>query len=311
MMVRDSLWQHLLDLRRAVAAHGADIRSVYHTSEGLQTSQQEAFPTDADAWLCKTADAPDGWQQTPLLEAKLWLSTAPGFDAATRQVIELYAPLALADWVAPTSSLVFVHMAQSVDGRVSTLSGQSKWIGNEANLCHSHRLRALVDGVLVGGTTARLDLPRLDVRHATGDNPARIILSDRVSDLTELPRVSGTRTIIVGSSTRATAIACRDDFEMLVCESCDDGVDVKALLIQLRELGIRKILVEGGPKTFLAFQQAGAVDSLQLHIAPLLFGTGRPVIRLPEIDAVDDAVALRNPRYTVMGDAIMVTATLR
>ncbi len=310
MKLSDALWQQLLALRTASRGVDDEARCVCCTPTRLVMRAEPEFDDDVEAVLCREPLERPGWHTETLIDGRLWLLRSPDCDGDLHQALRIYAPLALAPWISGDGSFVLVHMAQSLDGKVSTMAGQSKWIGNEDNLRHAHRLRALVDGVLVGGRTASLDMPRLSVRHVHGEDPARIILSDSFTALGELPRVEGMRTIIVRTSDRNGIPKGRDDFEIARCESTQGEVQVPSLLACLRDAGVHTILVEGGPKTFRAFQQAGAVDWLQLHVAPVLFGSGRPVLQLPEIDAVDDAIALTNPFYTVMGNAIMVTAQL-
>ena len=76
---------------------------------------------------------------------------------------------------------VLVHMASSLDGKIALNNGHSKWIGNEENLKHAHRLRAILDGILVGSSTVKNDSPQLTVRHVEGPNPTRLILSNSTS----------------------------------------------------------------------------------------------------------------------------------
>lgn len=310
MILDESLWQQMLALRQRVAEITNHDRCVYCTPTSLTPGVITNIDARTRAVLCCSSEAPGGWQCETLLEQRLWLWTRPDCEPALRHALRIYAPLALASWVAPNQSFVLVHMAQSLDGRVSTVAGHSQWIGNEDNLQHAHRLRALVDGVLVGGNTAIQDKPRLNVRRVSGDNPTRILLSDSASALAALPHVPGVRTLVLRSHECDPAAADKDGVEVLPCTRRDGTIDVPELLTRLREVGIHSILVEGGPRTFRAFHEAHAVDWLQLHVAPVLFGSGRPVLELPEITTVDDAVALKNPVYTVMGNAFMVTAEL-
>jgi riboflavin-specific deaminase-like protein len=262
------------------------------------------------AIVCREPVFPDGWDVRVLLHDRLWLALAPGCEPALRDALSLYAPLAMSRLVRPDGSFVLVHMAQSLDGMVSTTGGSSKWIGNDENLKHAHRVRALVDGVMVGGNTANLDSPSLNVRHVPGSDPVRIILSDSFTAIADLPRIEGMRTILLRTSDRNDIPAARDDIEVIRCGAGRNGVDTEELLASLRAAGVYSILVEGGPATFRTFFEAGAVDWLQLHVAPIIFGSGRSLLNLPVIDVVDDAVTLDHPFYTEMGDAIMVTAGL-
>ena len=86
---------------------------------------------------------------------------------------ELYGPLCA---IPPGQDFAIAHLAQSLDGRIATAGGESQWLTGEADLRHTHRLRALADAVIVGAGTVRQDNPRLTVRHCSGDQPVRVVL---------------------------------------------------------------------------------------------------------------------------------------
>jgi riboflavin-specific deaminase-like protein len=244
-----------------------------------------------------------------LVEGRLWLYAHPEADRSVVETLMLYTPPCLARVVHTKRPFVIVHMAQSLDGMVCTEIGNSKWIGNEANLTHAHRLRALVDGVLVGGNTIRQDRPRLDVRRVVGRNPARLLFSDSFEEMDKLSFVEGVRTILLRSSERKSDDE-RPGCETVCFEQRNGITDVPALLGKLHSMGIGSILVEGGPLTFKSLLAAGTVDWLQLHVAPVVFGSGKRVLDWPRIEHVDDAISLKHPFYTLMDDAMMVTASL-
>ncbi|HEV7823266.1 MAG TPA: RibD family protein, partial [Burkholderiales bacterium] len=75
--------------------------------------------------------------------------------------------------------IVVGQIGQSLDGRIATASGHSRYINGPAGLCHLHRLRSLVDAVLVGVGTALADDPQLTVRHVAGPHPARVVLDPK------------------------------------------------------------------------------------------------------------------------------------
>ena len=97
--------------------------------------------------------------------------------------LRLYLPVLLGEYKARQEGRSFVtaHLAQSLDGRVACANGHSRWISNDANLRHAHRLRALHDAVVVGRVTVERDDPQLTVRHVQGENPRRVILNASAS----------------------------------------------------------------------------------------------------------------------------------
>jgi len=86
-----------------------------------------------------------------------------------------------------------VHMAVSLDGKIATVNGHSKWIGNEQNLNHAHRLRAILDGILIGSGTVKTDSPTLNVRRVTGQSPTRFVLSNVSQDFSQLQKLESFR----------------------------------------------------------------------------------------------------------------------
>ena len=101
------------------------------------------------------------------------------------------------------------HFAQSLDGRIATLAGDSKRIGSPSNLVHAHRMRALSDGVLIGSRTLRRDRPRLTVRHVAGAQPARIVLASSDEGIDALAGIEGGPVYVVGGN--GEPVAARRD----------------------------------------------------------------------------------------------------
>ena len=156
----------------------------------------------------------------------------------------------------------------------------------------------------------RQDLPKLSVRHVEGDDPARILFSDSFDDVDDLPVVDGVRTILLRSAMRGGADDNSDAFETVCFDVSDGATDIRGLLARLRSEGIRSLMIEGGPLTFRSFLDAGAVDWLQLHIAPIILGSGKSMVTLPAPESPADALALRDPFSVAMGDAVMMTGSL-
>lgn len=312
MRVSDTLWQQLLTFREDCKKVKSDQSDVSWTSDGFRFcdhSERRTISQSRALITCRD-DHVAGWDRTEIFADKLWLHARPDCDVHLLQALRLYVPVCMAPIFKPSESFMVVHMAQSLDGMVATEQGNSHWIGNSENLVHAHRLRALVDGVMVGGTTAHLDLPGLNVRHVAGSDPARIILSDSFVDIDKLPQVEGMRTIFLRSGAFAEPVVNTDGDETIIYDEIGGQIDVHKLLAVLRQSGIQSILLEGGPKTFRTFFQAGAIACLHAHIAPTIFGSGRPLLELPKISRLEDSVKIKNPYYVEMGDAIMVIGQL-
>lgn len=199
------------------------------------------------------------------------------------------------------------HFAQTLDAKIATPTGDSKWIGNNENLIHAHRMRALCDGVLVGRKTVEHDAPRLNVRHVKGENPIRIILGNPKSDFESL-LLSGEEKIIVfgpkGLSFPTPIILIPMPYNE------NNLIAPESILQQLYQLGIYHVYVEGGASTTSLFLNENAIDILQLHLAPLIFGSGKSSIVLPAINQVKEGISFKEHHFSTVGDSIMFTGFL-
>jgi diaminohydroxyphosphoribosylaminopyrimidine deaminase/5-amino-6-(5-phosphoribosylamino)uracil reductase len=179
---------------------------------------------------------------------------------------------------------------QSIDARIATPSGHSHYINGEAGLIHLHRLRALVDAVVIGVGTALADDPQLTVRRVTGPNPARVVIDPqgRLPPTARLLAADGSRRIVMTAAGTATALP--DDIEVVSLAAHNGGLAPSAIVGALAARGFQHILVEGGADTVSRFLAAGCLDRLHILVAPLILGCGRPSLTLPAIERIDQAM---------------------
>jgi riboflavin-specific deaminase-like protein len=186
--------------------------------------------------------------------------------------------------------VVVAQIGQSLDGRVATETGHSHYINGPAGLAHLHRLRALVDAVVIGVGTALADNPQLTVRRVSGPQPARVVIDarGRLPSGAKLLAQDGVRRLVV------TAIGAKSplppDIEIVALPKTDGQIAPAAILAALAERGLRRILIEGGADTVSRFLAAQCLDRLHIIVAPIILGSGRPSFKLPPIDRVDEAV---------------------
>ncbi|MEZ4237497.1 MAG: RibD family protein [Myxococcota bacterium] len=203
---------------------------------------------------------------------------------------------------------VVVHLAQSLDGRIALPDGCSQWISGDADLVHTHRLRALCDAVIVGARTVEADDPRLTVRRVPGPNPVRVVLDPSA-------RLDGDRNVFSDEQAptwRVCAGAAQAGEGDIVLPTADGTLDPVALVAALHERGIRRILVEGGGRTASLFVRSGAADRLHLVVAPVLLGAGCPSFDLPEPLAPTLGGCPRPPtRAHPLGDDVLFDCDLR
>lgn len=190
--------------------------------------------------------------------------------------LALYGPLARRD-LGPT---VVAQIGQSLDGRIATVTGDARDVSGPDGLAHLHRMRALVDAVVIGVRTALHDTPRLTVRLCEGANPARVVIDPqgRLPDDAPLLRADGTRRIVVQAVDRARPAGV----EVIRLPERDGMLDPARIVDALRAAGLASLMIEGGGITISRFLSAGVLTRLQVAIAPLLIGGGPQGLTMPQ-----------------------------
>lgn len=176
--------------------------------------------------------------------------------------------------------LVTCKWAMTLDGRIATTDGDSKWISSEVTRRHTRRRRGTVDAILVGRGTADADDPKLTCDVAGRSNPLRVVLDSQLGIDTagQLVRTVGEAPLlVVGVDSRASderrAALERAGVEVAVTPGGESGrVDVSALLDLLGERGICHLLVEGGAEVHGAFFDAAAADRLLVVVGSTVAG---------------------------------------
>jgi diaminohydroxyphosphoribosylaminopyrimidine deaminase/5-amino-6-(5-phosphoribosylamino)uracil reductase len=203
---------------------------------------------------------------------------------------ELFGPLR-------TAELVVGQIGQSLDGRIATASGHSRYINGPAGLTHLHRLRSLVDAVLVGVGTAIADDPQLTVRHVPGPHPARVVLDPRgrLPTAAKVFTCDGVRRLVIIAE--GTRCAANSDVEVLTLPAVGGRIAPHVILAALVERGLRRVLIEGGAETVSCFLAAGCLDRLHVIVAPIIIGSGRPGFVLSPIERADQALRVSMRTY--------------
>ena len=217
--------------------------------------------------------------------AGVWTASGVVTDAA-RDLFDIYLPLRV------QQDLVIGQLGQSLDGRIATESGASHFVTGPEDIVRLHRLRALVDAVLVGASTVASDDPRLTVREVEGENPVRVVLDSdgRLDPGRRVFTDGAARTVVVRRSS-AAPMGSEGRTEVISVPATESGdLDLASLLRILSDQGLARILVEGGGVTVSRFLQAGLLDRLHITVAPLLIGSGRPSITLDPVATLDEAL---------------------
>ena len=215
---------------------------------------------------------------------------------------------------------VMSKYAASIDGKVATASGDSKWVSGGESRTLVHQWRSELDAVAVGIGTVLADDPRLSARDVDAvRQPRRIIFdssaqlpieSSLVSTAHEIPV-----TVVVGrSADRASVDALEaSGVEVIVATGENDAAKVESALDQLGEAGVTSILLEGGPKLAGSFLDAGEIDELRVFVAPILFGShgARDPFEGAGTDKVEDAIRVPQPEVERIGQDLLLTTRIK
>lgn len=212
-------------------------------------------------------------------------------SAATARAIE-YEPRTALNFLtkrAGPGPVVIGQLGQSLDGRIATPTGASKYINGKEALAHLHRIRAQVDAVVIGVGTAIADDPQLTTRHVKGPNPVRVVIDPQ-------GRMPRDLTMLSDGAAPVLAVTCRGvqppSGIRQIGLPCDGTgrIDPGAIVAGLAAHGLRRILVEGGAETLAGFLNAGAIDELHLMLAPIILGSGKTGLNLAPIETLDEAL---------------------
>ncbi|HEV2675321.1 MAG TPA: RibD family protein [Aliidongia sp.] len=241
-------------------------------------------------------------------ESRLWIERDGGWSidptppAAICRLLELYLPLA----IRPQLPFTIAHLGQSLDGRIAAANGASRWVTGPEDLLHNHRMRALADAILVGADTVRLDDPQLTVRRCPGENPVRVVLDPMLGLGPDyaLFRDAAAATLVITAADRDPPPRLGRAEVVTVPRAADGTLDCRAIIALLGARGLGWVFVEGGGVTVSRFLAQGALDRLQLTISPLIIGSGRPGIQLPEIQDLAQGLRPRLRRFALGDDML-------
>ena len=246
---------------------------------------------------------------------------AAGLEVLTG-VLEDEARALVADWTRfATTGLPWVVLkaAVTLDGRIATRTGESRWITSEASREHAHRLRDRADAILVGVGTALADDPTLTVRHVEGRDPIRVVLDSSLqtpsdSKLIAPPGSEAPTWLIHGprvAEDKRQALT-NAGAELIEVPASEDGLEIEAALRELARRDVVRVLVEGGSKVHGVLLREGLAQEAAVFVAPKILGDAHA---LPLADAgprerMGDAWRLVTPRVTVLGCDVLFEGAL-
>ncbi len=198
----------------------------------------------------------------------------------------------------------FVHlkMAMSLDGKIATYTGDSKWISSNDSRNEVHKLRNKYAAIMVGVNTVNVDNPRLTSRIENGHNPIRIICDSNLRIDPDAHVLDGTVKTIIATAKLA------DIPNADVITTFGDQVDLNELMTQLGERGIDSILLEGGSTLAFSALSVGIVDKVTFYIAPMIIGgkTAPTSIGGSGVESIADTFKLDKINTRVVGSDVVV-----
>ena len=208
--------------------------------------------------------------------------------------------------------------AMTLDGKIATVTGESKWITGETAREHVHKLRHRYAAIMAGIGTVLADDPMLNARIENGNDPIRIICDSNLripEDSKIVQTAKEIKTII------ATISQNKEKIKQLEQKGCqiikttpkDDQIDLKELLKQLRKMEIDSVLVEGGGILNESLLKSGCIKKVYAYIAPKLFGgkTAKTPVEGEGIKKIKDAVIFDEIKVTKLGNDILLEGKVK
>jgi 3,4-dihydroxy 2-butanone 4-phosphate synthase / GTP cyclohydrolase II len=234
-----------------------------------------------------------------------WADLVAGRTApSTSDLAHRYGPL-----VADGGGFVVAQLGQSLDGFIASRTGDARFVTGSADRTHLHRLRALVDAVVVGVGTVVADDPRLTVRYVDGPSPTRVVLDPRARAPRDAEVLvsdgAATLWVLADDSPAPRGLASHVEVVRLPCSGSDHTFAPAEVLAALAGRGLDRVLVEGGGVTVSRFLAAGVLDRLMVTTAPLLVGDGVPGLRFEGEPRLADALRAPARRFGLGDDSCL------
>jgi diaminohydroxyphosphoribosylaminopyrimidine deaminase/5-amino-6-(5-phosphoribosylamino)uracil reductase len=215
---------------------------------------------------------------------------------------------------------VLFKSAMTLDGKVATRTGDSRWISDESSRARAHRWRASVDAVAVGVGTALADDPQLTARvECVHHQPRRVVFDSTARLPLDAKLVAAAPdlalTVVVSRAAGRSAVEALEmaGADVVVATGANEPARVRSALDQLGALGITSILLEGGPHLAGAFLDAGEIDEVRLFLAPLLLGgrAARDPLEGEGVERISEALRALTLDCERVADDLLISARLR
>lgn len=209
---------------------------------------------------------------------------------------------------------VILKVAMSLDGKIATATGDSKYITSKEARAYVHQLRTEVDAVMVGLNTVLRDNPELTPRLVKGEDPMKIVVDSRLKIPKGCNLMKDPSKLIIATTKNAQ----KNDVKRLqqlgvnvvATKSVKEMVDLKDLMRQLGKHEITSVMIEGGSNLNSSAIKAGIVDKVLIFAAPKIIGNGVGAIDSLGITKIGKAISLKNPAMRKIGTDLLVEGYL-
>ena len=218
-------------------------------------------------------------------------------------------------YITKQEPFVLLKAAMTLDGKIATVAGQSKWITSEASRETAHQLRNVYSGIMVGIETVIKDNPLLTCRIKNGRSPVIIVLDSTLRIPMNSKIIGGTSKVIIVAVKEIEKLVVDKvnklealGVQVIFVEAYNHRVDLKKLIIQLGKLGIDSILIEGGAEVNASALEAGIVDKIQFYIAPNIIGgdQAKTPVEGRGIAHLEEAIKVKDLQIQRIGEDILI-----
>ena len=217
-------------------------------------------------------------------------------------------------WIEHKKPFIVLKAAMTLDGKIATATGQSKWITNETSRAYGYKLRDIYDGIMVGINTVIEDNPMLTARVDGGKNPIRIVVDSslKIDINANVVQDKSAKTIVAttdkADKDKILKLQAQDVDVIVVDKDENDKVDIEKLLDILGQQNICSILVEGGATLSGSFVAKKLVDKVYFFIAPKIVGgkeAKTPVAGIGILN-LQEALALKDIQIEKLEEDILI-----
>jgi len=207
---------------------------------------------------------------------------------------------------------VAIKVAMSLDGRIATATGDSKYITSKEARTYVHQLRTEVDAVMIGLNTVLRDNPELTPRLFKGKDPMKIVVDSSLKIPKNCNLMKEPGKLIIATTNKASKKDIlrlqQKGVNVIVAKSQKGMVDLQDLMKQIGKHGIMSVMIEGGSELNSSAIKAGVVDKIIIFAAPKIIGNGLGAIGNLGIKKIDKAIDLKNPVTRKIGNDMLIEA---